>query len=75
MSEVKKAWFIYNEEAEEGIVLCDISDAVFAAKGRQVNIGVSCVADHWRELYADDESDIEFPMIEGSIIDGVFIKD
>lgn len=72
--EIKKDWFVWNEEAEEGVVLCDRNDVEFAATGRQISMGVSCVADRWRELYAEDEPEIEFPVVEGQIINGTFIR-
>ena len=73
--EINKVWFVWNEQAEEGIVLSERPDAKFAATGRQTTIGVSSLAYEWRELFADDDPNIVFAMTEGSIVDGVFIKD
>ena len=70
-----KAWFVWNEDAGEGVVLCEEKDAIYAATGRRIEMAISCLADEWRELYACEDRKIEYPRVVGNVVDGIFIKD
>lgn len=64
-----KAYLVWNDETKEGVVFGDAGDADYAATGfRKIQsgytLGVSTLADEFREMYADDDEDIQFKVIE-----------
>jgi hypothetical protein len=64
-----KAYLVWNDEAKEGVVFSDAGDADYAATGFRTiqsgyTLGVSTLADEFREMYADDDEDIQFKVIE-----------
>lgn len=58
------AYIVWNHDAEEGVVFADYGDAKYAATGRTSGMGVSSVADAWRDIYAEDGAKFEIKQIE-----------
>jgi hypothetical protein len=59
-----RAYLVWNENAEEGVVFADENDAIYAATGMNVGFGVSTLADEWRETYGEDDEQYEVKEIE-----------
>ncbi len=65
----KEVFIVWNERAEEGVVFSDRSDAHYAATGRPMpgTFGVSTIGDAFRETFADDEPELQFPIIRATL--------
>ncbi len=65
----KEVFIVWNERAEEGVVFTDRSDAHYAATGRPMpgTFGVSTIGDAFRETFADDAPELQFPMIRATL--------
>lgn len=61
----RKVFIVWNEQAEDGVVFADRSDARYAATGQSApgSFGDSTLGYTFRDVYADDEPDTRFPII------------
>lgn len=54
LKEAQEYYLVMNRPEDEGLVFMDRQDATYAATGQAMSIGVSTIADAWRDTYGED---------------------
>lgn len=59
-----QAYMVWNEDAQEGVIFDDYKDAQYAATGKAQGLGVSTIADAWRDTYGEDGEQYAIKAVE-----------
>lgn len=59
-----ESYLVWSDDMQQGIVLADYQDARYAATGETNRMGVSSLADAWRERYGEDGEQYEIKKVQ-----------